>query len=116
MLCHCETLKEAWQSHLIVCPYRLVCSILSVIPAKACARVGGVAGIQGYQHIRQYRSTQRKPFLDFWIPAFAGMTDVMSRGRLLNAELMGIETWTISCSKSTTLILPDTQKRDEPGP
>ena len=43
------------------------------------------------------------------------MTDVMSRGRLLNAELMGIETWTISNLKSTTSILPGTQKRDEWG-
>jgi hypothetical protein len=42
------------------------------------------------------------------------MTDVMSRGRLLNAELMSIENWTILCSKSTTSILPGTQKRDEP--
>ncbi len=39
---------------------------------------------------------------------------MMSRGRLLNAEFMGLETWTILCSKSTTSILPGTLKRDEP--
>ncbi len=48
----------------------------NVIPAEA--------GIQDYLHIRQYKSIQRKTFFYFWIPAFAGMTDVMSLGPKLS--------------------------------